>query len=129
MRRFILHSVGYGGSGIVCTVDDLDDIIGDEDIDAVDTQTGDCYVWKDDAWVKSGNADELKYWYLHRKSDPPRVATAVVATPAGGLIVPVEYMQAAAKAMFEFSPIPQMTIPIRDIDREIKIPALENDVT
>ena len=125
MRRYIIHVFGYDGCGyLVGTFDSLDDIIGDEETEAIDTHTGDMYYYRDGVWVKDGNADDVKPLYLRRKSDPP-IEPREVKEVEGGMLVPPGFRERVlAKALaspkwFSYS----VTISGADL----QIPALEKE--
>lgn len=71
MRRYIVVSLpGYEGGRIEGTVDDLDDIYGD-DLEVIDTYSGTHLFWSDGKWSPTGQVDDIEIINVQRKSDPP----------------------------------------------------------
>ena len=93
MRRYILIDFPAWNTGqISCTVDSLDDIIGD-DMEAIDTHTGDTYYY-DAEWIKDKVIDEIQASCLRRKSDPPPVVNPQAKEVEGGILVPPGFVEA-----------------------------------
>ena len=111
----------------MCTVDDLDDTIGDEEIEAIDTHTCDMYYYRNDAWGKNDNADDVKPLYLRRKSDPPVVPNPVAKEVDGGTLIPAGF----AKLCLTKMPLVTKWIPhsatFSGIDLQIPTLMGEND--